>query len=131
MSKERCNAVKALMKQSIGILQGGTAGTGRGINLAITYLEDAYLRLDFHMREQGWVGESVPLPPSNPDVIPPIPAKSVSPGPGIASYNVPNSKPLPGPTIPPNFIADKLKPAGSRLSTGLMNNPKPQTDTQS
>lgn len=61
MSKERCDAVKAQIKQALQILESGTAGAGRGISLAITHLEDAYLRVDYHMRQSGWLaGATVP-----------------------------------------------------------------------
>jgi len=61
MSKERCDAVKAQLKQALQILNSGSCGAGRGVSLAITHIEDAYLRVDFHMRESGWLaGSTVP-----------------------------------------------------------------------
>lgn len=62
MSKERCEAVKQLLKQTLGILQSKAAGEGRGVSLAITYIEDAYLRMDYHMRQFGWNVPAVAQP---------------------------------------------------------------------
>lgn len=62
MSKERCEAVKALMRQALDIMDTDkkACGDGRGIRLAVTYLEDAFMRMDFHMRENGWAGDAAP-----------------------------------------------------------------------
>lgn len=79
MSKERCQAVKQLMKQALSIMDidKKACGDGKGLRLALTYLEDSYLRMDFHMREMGWLDSQVaanPMPkPSVPDYQLPIP----------------------------------------------------------
>lgn len=98
MSKERCEATKQLMKQALTIMQSGACGQGRGISLATTYLEDAYLRVDFHMREQGWN-----------ELTPPI----VAPAPQTVVPRVNTLKPAA--SIP-------------QLNTGLMNAPKATMD---
>lgn len=100
MSRERCIATKGLVKQALSILQSNSAGAGRGISLAITHLEDAFMRIDFHMRENGWLNAEAPKPPN-------LPPGSIMPN------SPPTTRPstlVPAPPIP-------------QLNTGLMNKP--------
>lgn len=112
MSAERCQAVKQIMKQALTMLQSGSCGQGRGISLATTYLEDAYLRVDFHMREQGWI--AAPLQQTLPIATSPQTTAPVT--------KPPSAKPK-----------SNLAPAGHipRLNTGLMNNGVDVTPRQS
>lgn len=108
MSKERCEATKQLMKQALKIMQSGACGAGRGVSLAMTYLEDAYLRVDFHMREQGWVDDNG--------------AKQATTPQNMAAASQPASLPR----------VNTLKPAATipQLNTGLMSTPVTKTDSQ-
>lgn len=113
MSKERCEATKQLMRQALGILQSEACGKGRGVSLAITYLEDAYLRVDFHMREQGWVdtngAKQAVSPAMNPQAMAAASQQRIVPR------------------------VNNLAPAASipQLKTGLMNTPVAATDPSS
>lgn len=71
MSKERCQSVKDSLKQVIDTLNSGTCGSVEmGFPLAYTmeYVVNAYLRLDQHMRMNGWTADAVyrSPPPANP-----------------------------------------------------------------
>jgi len=107
MSKERCQATKQLMKQALTIMQSGACGSGRGVSLASTYLEDAYLRVDFHMREQGW--------------------NDITPEPLVQAAMLPPNSIMPNPAMP---RVNTLTPAAHipQLKTGLMNAPKAMAD---
>jgi len=58
MSKERCDAVKAQLKGALAILNAGTCGTGKGVSQCVTFIEQGFMWLDYHMRQNQWMGVS-------------------------------------------------------------------------
>lgn len=104
MSKEQCKAVTQLLRQALSTLKSGSCGQGKGVSMAITHCEDAYLRINpFHMGEMGWLDDSIPTPAAT------------------TPRNILQA--VPPPAMVRNIPRSTLRPAPAdlRLSTGLMN----------
>lgn len=63
MSRGSCILTKKSLKEAIDIIENGACGKGKSMDLALEYLQNAFMRIDFHMRENGWINPTVPIPP--------------------------------------------------------------------
>lgn len=109
MSKGYCSLCKNTIKQALDILESGNAGQGKGISMALTHLEDAVLRIDYHMRQEGWIETPAAANGAVPVKQQMLPPGSIMPAPTAKINPTPRPSTLvPAPTIP-------------KLNTGLMN----------
>lgn len=83
MSKEKCEEVRSTIVELITEINTGSLGAGKGVNKAIDHLEDAHMRLRYHMNQMGWL--KAPVAGTNVPVTKPVvaPKTALRPATGI------------------------------------------------
>lgn len=110
MSRGSCILTKKSLKEAIDIIENGACGKGRSMDLALEYLQNAFMRVDFHMRENGWINPTVPIPPQSQSVV--LPPGSIMPN-FAPQPKTQNNNKRPGTLVPAAQIP--------QLNRGIMN----------